>query len=200
MQTGNQPYPYTDVAETRKQTPALTKAINVQIGPGDVISNIPVVMDWAHHQVHEGESHAYEYYSETVATMNFAIVVPTYSPTIAAPHMMLQMQCYGGAGQLSLFEGATYTSGSTETVYNRNRNSLIIPKAGFSIVSGVTSNDGTRLPFTMIVGTAENTSSVDRAVDEVVLRSNTTYVVRFEEVTAMTRVVIRFEWYEDLGV
>ncbi len=42
--------------EARKQTPT-GNALNVQIGPGDVISNIPVVTLFEHHQVHEGESY-----------------------------------------------------------------------------------------------------------------------------------------------
>lgn len=41
--------------EPRSQTPT-GNALNVQIGPGDPISNIPVVMDFEHHQVHEGET------------------------------------------------------------------------------------------------------------------------------------------------
>lgn len=44
--------------EARKQTPT-GNALNVQIGPGDVISNIPVVMDFGQHQIHEGESHGF---------------------------------------------------------------------------------------------------------------------------------------------
>jgi hypothetical protein len=185
--------------EARKQTPT-GNALNVQIGPGDVISNIPVVMDFPHHQVHEGESHSVEYYSENPASINFAITVPVYSPTIGSPHLIMEMQSYGGAGQISIWEGATYTNGTPMTIFNRNRNSLIVPKAGMSVISGVTSNDGTRLPYTAIVGASEKTTASNRAIDEIDLKSNTTYVVRYEELTATTRLVIRFEWYEDLGV
>ena len=67
-------------------------------------------------------------------------------------------------------------------------------------MDGVTSADGTKLPYTSIVGAAEKTSDSGRAQDEVILKSNTVYVVRYEEITATTRLVIHFEWYEDLGV
>ena len=127
--------------EARKQTPT-GNVMNVQIGPGDVISNIPVVMDFGQHQVPGG----------TTAT----------------------------------------------DVFNRNRNSATTPQ--ITIVDGVTSADGTKLPYTAIAGAAEKTADGVRANDEVILKSNTTYVVRYEEITATTRLVIHFEWYEDLGV
>lgn len=201
MQIANQNYPYTDVVETRTQTPTKTKAVNVQIGPGDVISNMPVVTLFEHHQVHEGEAHDYEYYSAAPATMDFAIVVPTYSPTIAAPHLLIGMQSYGGAGMISLYEGSTYTGGTPGLVYNRNRNSSITPKTGFSIQEGVTiTGAGTKLPYTIIVGAAEKVSGGDRALGECILKSNTIYAMRYEEITATTRLIITLNWYEDLNV
>jgi hypothetical protein len=59
---------YADTVETRVQTPTKTKAINVQIGPGDVISNIPVMIDYEHHQIHEGETHSYSYLIGSLAS------------------------------------------------------------------------------------------------------------------------------------
>lgn len=185
--------------ENRTQTPTAPKALNVQIGPGDVISNIPVVMDFGQHQVHEGEAHGWEYYSAAPATINFAFIVPNYADVRGCPHLMMQMQSYGGAGMLSIYEGATYTGGTPVTdVFNRNRNSATVPAV--TIVSGVTSNDGTKLPYTAIAGASEKTADGVRANDEVVLKNNTTYVIRYEEITPTTRLIIHFEWYEDLGV
>lgn len=175
------------------------KGLRVFIGPTDPISDIPVVMDFGQHQVHEGEAHGWEYYSAAPANRNFAIVVPTYADLSRAPHLMIQMQSYGGASMLSIYEGATYTGGTVATdVFNRNRNSTSVP--GLVIVDGVTSADGVKLPYTAIAGAAEKTADGVRANDEVILKSNTTYVVRYEEITATTRIIIHFEWYEDLGV
>lgn len=188
-----------DLTEARTQTPTIANAINVQIGPGDVISNIPVVMDFGQHQVHEGEAHGWEYYSAAPASTNFALVVPTYADVRGCPHLMIHMQSYGGAGMLSVYEGATYTGGTPVTdIYNRNRNSTTVP--AMTIVSGVTSSNGTKLPYTAIAGASEKTADGIRANDEVVLKNNTTYVIRYEEITATTRLIIHFEWYEDLGI
>ena len=69
-----------------------------------------------------------------------------------------------------------------------------------TIIDGVTSSKCTRLPYTAIAGAGEKTSETTRANDKVVLKSNTTYVIRYEEITATTRLVLHFEWSEDLGV
>lgn len=175
------------------------KGLRVFVGPTDPISDLPVFIDFGQHQVHEGESYGWEYYSAAPATRNFAIVVPTYANTNRCPHLIMQMESYSGAGMLSIYEGATYTGGATATdVFNRNRNSANTPAV--VIVDGVTSADGTKLPHTTIAGAAGKTAETVRAQDEIILKSNTTYVVRYEEITATTRLIIHLEWYEDLGV
>ncbi len=183
--------------EARTQTPS-RNALNVQIGPGDPISNIPVIVDWEHHQVHEGETHAVQYYTATVADIKFALVVPTYSVTVLAPHLVIEAGIYGGAGQIDVYEGATYTGGTLMTAWNRNRNSVVTP--GLQIYSGVTSANGTLMPWTSFFASAEKTAQGARSASEFILKSNTTYRVDFTELAAATRLVLRFEWYEDLGV
>jgi len=184
--------------EDRKQTPT-GQAINVQIGPGDTISNIPVFMDFWWHQIHEGESHGAGYYTTTVGTISFGLTVPVYTNTIQAPHLIFHAQIYEGAGQLSLFEGSTFTGGTPVLAYNRNRNNATVPK--MTIVSGVTvTAAGTRLPYTQFVGASQKTSGESRSLDEIVLKSNTIYTVVFEELSPITRLAMHFEWYEDLGV
>ncbi len=183
--------------EERTQTPT-GKALNVQIGPGDPISNIPVVMDWEHHQVHEGESYAAQYYTASVADTKFAIVVPIYAHGLDAPHLVIEAGIYGGAGQIDVYEGATYTGGTLMTAWNRDRNSANVP--AMTIYSGVTSSDGTLMPWTTLFASAGKTAQGTRSATEFVLKSNTKYRIDFTELSAATRVVIRFEWYEDLGV
>lgn len=184
--------------EARKQTPT-GNALNVQIGPGDVISNIPVVMDFGQHQIHEGESHGFGYYTTNPATISFGLTVPVYNPTIAAPHLIMHADAYEGAGEIALFEGVTWTGGTAGLVYNRNRNSAIVP--GMTVTQGVTvTGAGTRLPYTSFVAAGQKASSVARNLDEIVLKSNTLYAVVFTEILAITRLVIHLEFYEDLGV
>lgn len=184
--------------EARKQTPT-GNALNVQIGPGDTISNIPVIIDIGQHQIHEGESHGVEYYATSVSTISFGLTVPTFATTINAPHLIMHVDAYEGAGEIAMFEGATFTGGTLMTAYNRNRNSLVAP--GMTVTSGVTvTGAGTRLPYTDFVAAGQKSSSIVRSNDEIVLKSNTIYAVVFTEISAITRLTIHFEWYEDLGV
>ena len=175
------------------------KGLRVYIGPTDPISDIPVVMEFGQHQVHEGESHGAGFYTTTVATISFGLTVPVYTNTIQAPHLIFHAQIYEGAGMLSLFEGSTFTGGTPVLDYNRNRNSATVP--GMTIKSGVTvTAAGTRLPYTQFVGASQKTSGESRSLDEIVLKSNTIYTVVFEELSPITRLALHFEWYEDLGV
>lgn len=199
MQIGQQKYPFTDVAETRKQTPTSAKAINVQIGPGDIISNIPVFVDFAHHQIHEGETHRAEDYQSGLgaSTVKYGITVPTYTNTIFSPHMIVGADVYNGNVIVQIYEVATFTNGSLLTKYNRNRNSLTT--AGTTITGGVTSTDGTLL-HTFFAGAGRSGSSEARASVEYVLKSNTIYRVDVIGRAAGTEAIMQFDWYEDLGV
>ena len=182
----------------RSQTPT-GNVIQVQIGPGDIISSIPITMDFAQHQIHEGEQHSYGYYATSVSTISFALTVPVYANTIQAPHLIMHADVYEGSAEISLWEGITYTGGSAVTIYNRNRNSLTTP--GMTIKSGVTiTGAGTRLPYSAFISGSVKSAGASRGIDEVVLKSNTVYGVIFEEITAVSRVILHFEWYEDLGV
>lgn len=188
------------MVEARKQTPT-GNALNVQIGPADTVNNItPVIMDWSHHQTHEAETHAYGYYSTSVNSIDFIITVPTFTNTIQGPHMLIHASIYEGSAELALFEGPTYSGGATVTSYNRNRNGATAPRT--TIKSGVSvTTTGTRMPNTAFLASGSKFAGAEnRTTDEWILKSNTDYLVRFEEITAVSRVAIHFEWYEDLGI
>ena len=194
-QIAQQPYPFHDVIEDRAQTPTKTKAINVQIGPGDPISNIPVVMEFEHHQVHEGETHEVfdEQLSLGTSTVKYAIVVPAAK----YPHMVISCDATGGSAHIRLYEGATFTGGSAKTAYNINRNSLLTP--GAAVTTGVTSINGTQVG-SYLVGTSNQAGGSVRSATERVLKANTTYRVDVEGLDANVKAVVKFRWYEDLGV
>ena len=199
MQTSTQPYPYSDVVETRTQTPTKTKAINVQIGPGDVISNIPVIIEFEHHQLHEGETQRAEDYQASLgsSTVKYGITVPTFTTTINSPHMVIGVDVYGGNVIVQVYETATFTSGSALTKFNRNRNSSTTVTT--TITGGVTSSNGT-LMHTFFGGAGKSGSGSGRSEVEYILKSNTIYRVDLIGRAAGTEAVIYFDWYEDLGV
>jgi hypothetical protein len=181
----------------RVQTPT-GNVLQVQIGPGDIISSIPVVMDFDNHQIHEGESHHTfdDQPSLGTGTVKYAVTVPVFANTIQAPHMIIEADIYNGAAKVIMYEGATFTGGSDLTVKNKNRNSAVAPKA--TLKTGVASANGTIIDV-FYAGGGNRIAGNNRANSEWVLKSNTIY--RFDVIgqTAGTAAVISFEWYEDLG-
>jgi hypothetical protein len=171
------------------------KGLRVYGGPTDPISDIPVGIDFEHHQVHEGESYvaSLEQLSIGTGTVKFSIDVPvdTY------PHMIISVDTYDGACLVRKYHTATYTGGSAMTAVNRNRNSA--NAAATTIKSGITSTNGT-LFESFFAGSAKTTGGNGRSMSEIILKANSTY--RFDVVgqSANTKAVINFFWYEDLGV
>jgi hypothetical protein len=180
--------------EARKNTPT-GNALNVQIGPGDPISNIPVTIDFEHHQVHEGESYvaSLEQLSISTGTVKFAIQVPAG----IMPHMIVSVNTYNGSCIIRKFHTATFTGGTPMTKTNRNRNSL--NAAAITITSGVTSTNGT-LFESFIAGAGKSTGGSQRSEAEIILKSSTTYRFDVVGLDSGTQAIVRFHWYEDLGV
>ncbi len=182
----------------REQTPA-GNAMQVQIGPGDIVSNLPVFMDYEHHQRHEGETWAAEYYLTTgVSTTQFALETPTCSTAANCPHFVMSAVIYEGNAELRIYEGATYTGGTQMTFFNEERNILTSPTV--TLVSGITSTTGTKLPHTLFLSGGVRSAGSARGENEIVMKSATTYRIDFEEIGNVSRAVIRFVYYLDLGV
>lgn len=185
----------------RSQAPAEGGALAVTIGPGDPISNIPVVILFEHHQVHEGETHRAQFRipSLGVTTVKFAVSVPAN----IYPHMVFSADVYDGAVEVFVYAEATFTGGSPVPAYNRNRNlTSIVPST--TIKSGVTSTDGTLID-SFYVGAGQKVAQASRSSSEWILKAGvgavpTVYRMDVVGLTSGTRATVGFDWYEDLGV
>ena len=185
--------------EARTQTPS-GNALNVQIGPGDPISNIPVVQEFEHHQIHEGETHKAidPQASLGMGTVKYAFVVPdSFTGEVSEPHLLIEADVYNGSVRIDLYEGATYSGGSSITIYNRNRNSSTTPEA--TAYTGVTSTDGTLID-SFFAGASIRTAGDGRAGSEWILKNNETYRIDVVGLAAGTQCILSLNWYEDLGV
>lgn len=186
--------------EDRAQTPTKTACMNVMIGPGDVISKIPVIIDYSHHQNHEGEAYAWFYYNASLnGTVNFRVSVPNLPATVATPHLLITYTS-NSTSNVYLYEGPTITANGTEstTIRNRNRNSL--NASGMKVYTGATfSADGTLLFQGTTITSAKASVSNDNTLDEWILKTSTEYLVRVVT-TSASIVMLRLYWYEDLGV
>lgn len=195
-----------DLIETRVQTPTKTKAINVQIGPGDVISNIPVVALYEHHQVHEGESFIFSDLQtaglNAAATRDVRISVGALAATTRTPHLLIEFIA-DALAEIELYEGTTWISpGTAQVGYNRNRN--VADDSGTLYVNGATalsvSAIGTAIWKGMTTGTKNSAGGTDRGAYEFVLKASTEYCVRVTSRTNGLKFLTRIEYYKDLGV
>lgn len=184
--------------ESRKQTPT-GNALNVQIGPGDVISNIPVTIDFDHHQIHEGETYKVCSLATTIGTntVKYGISVPTIAPSINGPHMIIGTDVYNGSVRVDLYAETTLSGGVTMASYNRNRNVTNVSKT--AILANVTAVNGT-LINSFYAGAGSKSAANNRAQTEWVLKSAANYRVDVVGLSASTDYIQNFDWYEDLGV
>ncbi len=184
---------------TRTQTPT-NKVIGVQIGPGDIISNLPVVIDYAHHQVHEGETWQYTYGPAAIGQNGIVylrVVVADVAATIRTPHALLELDTNCEIW-LELYESPTTSAnGTAATFHNRNRNIGGSPTTTIFTAPTVTA-PGTKLSGWM-VGSGQKAGGAGRDSTEWDLKANTVYLYKITAITA-GNVCFRLIQYEDLGV
>lgn len=196
-----------DVIDTRKQTPTKTKSLLVQIGPGDVISNLPVVIEYDHHQIHEGETWQYQSFGTlNAATRDIRISVPALTATTRTPHLIPEVICDCTSATLYLYEGTTWTAGGTDdsaNIRNRNRNVTVpaVPNTKIYIAGGtaLTVNALGTLIWNGYIFTNKAASIADRMMAEWDLAASKEYLFRVTTVGNGT-CLIRLHFYEDLGV
>lgn len=194
----------------RVQTPT-GNALQVQIGPGDVISNLPVTIDYAHHQDHEGEAYMLTWTTSGSATLNgtkdFRIQVADVAATTRTPHLVVEIISDATTTDLLMYEGTTWTTGSggqdvSDQAYNRNRNvatacSTKIYVSGTPALSAAT--PGTLIWRGLLFTGARAGNTSDRALSEWILKTNTEYLLRITT-SASGHVLVRISFYEDRGV
>lgn len=171
------------------------KVLQVQIGQHDPIANVPVIIGFEHHQLHEGETYQAQDKQSTlgVTTIQYSIVIPSG----VMPHFVTRIQVNDGTVEVDIYEDATYTGGSIINSFNKNRNSLNTPNSMCYV--GVTSSDGILIE-SFYVGNGGRAAGNSRSDSEWVLKSNTIYRVDLIGITTGTDVIIQFYWYEDLGI
>jgi hypothetical protein len=188
----------------RKQTPT-GNALQVQIGPGDVISNLPVFIDFDHHQIHEGETWKWTNFGAlNSATREVRISVPTLRATVATPHLIYEVIADNTSTIIGFYEDTTWTSVGTDdsaNIRNRNRNTTGSPNTKIYISGGtaLTVNAAGTLLDQGYLFTSKASVNVERTMAEWDLKSNTEYLLRVAT-TGNGSVLIKLHFYEDKGV
>ena len=174
--------------------------LRVFIGPTDPISDIPVMIDYAHHQVHEGESWQYTYGPAAIAQgaiVYLRVVVANVAPTTRTPHAVMELDTTGQVW-LQLYETPTTTAPGTAAAFiNRNRNVGGTPTTTIFTTPTVTAPGAALSAW--IVGSGQKAGGGAREALEWDLKSNTTYLYKFTAQDACN-ICFRLIQYEDLGV
>lgn len=195
----------TATVSNRVQTPT-GKVLQVQIGPGDIISNIPVFIPFDHHQVHEGEMWQWSFLGAVNSTSkDVRISVPALVAPRGSPHLLAEVIADPTTSDIMLYEGTTFTAVGTDdssNIFNHNRNVVGSPGTKIYVSGGtaLTPNAlGTKIYQGYIFTGKAGSNAVDRASQEWILKFGTEYLFRVTT-SASGKVLIRFNFYEDLGV
>jgi hypothetical protein len=153
-------------------------------------------IDYAHHEIHAGSHFMYSDSVEldTGILQDYLIVTPD---TTAWAHMLLDLDASATA-KFDLYEDSTHTSTDAQTVFNNNRNST--DTAGVTIYKATTTDaaDGSLL-MTFKGGSATNQSKSPTSArndTEIILKQDSTYMVRLTSFADNNLCNLRLEWYE----
>lgn len=176
------------------------KGLRVFIGPTDPISDIPVFIDFPHHQLHEGETWQYTYGPIAIAQngiVNIRVVVANVAATIRTPHAAAELDTNGEIW-LEIFETPTFSApGTAVTLYNRNRNIAGSPTTTVFTAPTV-SAVGTKISG-WIIGSGQKAGGSTKDSIEWDLKANTEYLYRITAQVA-SNICFRLIQYEDKGV
>lgn len=166
----------------------------------DKATNATTTIDYAHHEAHDGHSFTAQNFQITGSGAEFNLGINTPNTTTWV-HAIEEVNGTGIV-EFRIFEGATLSGGTQNVCINRNRNSAISPtSACYSnpTISGASPTSGTLL-IKQTYGDATTPSKKagggGRGMQELILKSGTTYLFNLRSATDDNRISARLEWYE----
>ena len=155
-----------------------------------------VTLGVEHHEIHEGKHFFVQnYYSiDGLGTEKEFILVTPNTSTLA--HMLLNVETEAEF-TVDFYRFPSFSSvGTPLNIINNNDNSSITP----TLIAGedpTLSTDGT-LMFSKILGSGNKIGGLGRQTNEIVLRKNTSYLLRFTKNAAGTDWIdLNMFWYEE---
>ena len=174
-------------------------------GEFDNLFKVPLIMDIAHHEIHEGDT-----YSATITDVSAAsgAYVQGYILTSAVTspqkrmHMVLSHEG-SGLHSFTITEGVTFTSGgAAATPINRRRDSANTSDAqavrvgGDNLTGGLLIYTGGTVIWSESAGAGRGSGSSSRGTDEWILAPNTAYMFEMMSGATSTSISIQATWYE----
>jgi hypothetical protein len=167
-----------------------------QVPTTDAVTNATNVVDYAHHEIHDGSSfyvYAVSADLDTNGTLDITVITPD---TLKWNHTLFVSS--GSVGYaLSAYEGAiTDAAGSPFIPINRNRNSDKV--SGCTARTGDTFTSLGVLAITFEAGGSGNkqAGTIFGVRDELILKRNTQYLFRLASREDNNRCTLFVDWYE----
>lgn len=163
----------------------------------DNVSGTLQTIDFVHHEIHEGNHYFVANWIELDATNTFEFVYQTPSSTTRS-HSIVSIMSTGQV-EVDAFEDTIAGVDGTQVIpFNSERDSTNTSEAIIRTDPTITS-DGNFL-WSMSLGSGTNPANTAGAGvsrdNELVLKTNTKYLVRFTSNTNGNRINYRFDWYE----
>lgn len=159
-------------------------------------------IDYAHHEIHAGSHFKAGYQDASMATGDTISLVFVTPNTTKWAHWTLTSQSTGEA-IVQVFEACTATdSGTSVTVWNRNRNSsnagTVLAGHTPTLGTPIATARGTKMSEKWIgsTGFKESTGGDHRGDSEFILKQNTKYLVYGIAVGDAIKIAIGGDWYE----
>lgn len=163
-------------------------------------------IDFGHAEIHAGDAFMAFVVDVTMADTEVITLSFMTPNTNKFSNMTIIWQSLAG-GHLEVIEGVTLTqgSGAVVTVFNRNRNSskitTLTENAGqvaqtSGIASGMTSSGGTTVKTRYLFGARLKGGGGSREQEEVILKKNTKYTIKYTADGNSNAGYIGLDWYE----
>ena len=151
-----------------------------------------VTIDYAHHEIHDGDMFKTTYNADKSMGDNLDILIVTPN-TRVYPHIAWEIGNESEA-QMYVYEGTTTSSnGTAVTVTNKDRNSLKTSGV-LAFHTPTFGSVGTEI-FNWHSGSGKGGGSGNREETEAILKQNTKYLYRVNAVAAGW-VAVRLTWYD----
>lgn len=159
----------------------------------DASTEAQYVVDYAHHETHEGDHY---FYCENVTLGSGAIrnILINVANSNKWPHMVWTIRSSGEANMVLYEETTTSSDGTAVNERNHNRNSIKTSITQVFHTPTITA-DGTQI-CTEHFGSGQNAGGASRGETEIILKQNTKYLLRVTSEAAANDITTRLNWYE----
>lgn len=147
-----------------------------------------------HHKLHEGHRYSFDAIFTLANGVDRYYGITTPNSNIYA-HFTTEISATGPT-EIRLFESSTFSGGTSQTYYNRERNSSNTGNLTV-VLSPTVTTDGTELEVHRVGDVGVLTGGFASSIAEWVLKKNTKYLVKVTSLQPSNNIDLAVNWYED---